>query len=230
MLYILAPILLRSIIMKDLMKVNIIPTKRLAILACALLSCSFFCQQAQATPINGTINFSGFVTLSKNPAMMTSSLVFTGSALTTLATGDYASIPPGTNAGSFTSFTFNDSSLAITSPAVPFVEWSFVFGGKTYQFLLDSPLNSGNVTLGHGGPNPSPWSFAVSGTGTATATGFDDTFGTFTLSGTGTAAHLTFAGSFSALGVTVPDGGATVALLGLALAGVELLRRKLKAA
>jgi hypothetical protein len=212
------------------MKVNVISTKRLAVLAGGLLSCSFFCQQAQATPINGTINFSGSVTLSKNPAMMTSSLVFTGPAFTTLATGDYASVTPGTSTnGSFTNFTFNDISLAITSPATPFVEWSFVFGGKTYQFLLDSPLSSGNVTLGHGGPNPSPWSFAVSGTGTATATGFDDTFGTFTLSGTGTGAHLTFAGSFSALGVTVPDGGATVALLGIALVGVEVLRRKLKA-
>jgi hypothetical protein len=199
----------------------------LAMLAIGFISCALFCQQAQATQINGTINFSGFVTLSKNPAMMTSSLVFTGPALTTLATGDYASIPPGTNAGSFTSFTFNDSSLAITSPAAPFMEWSFVFGGKTYDFVVNSPLTSGNVTLGHGGPNPSPWSFAVSGNGEAAASGFDDTPGTFTLSGTGTAAHLVFAGSFSALGVPVPDGGMAVALLGIAFVGLEVLRRKL---
>jgi VPDSG-CTERM motif len=194
----------------------------LAILATGLLSCTLFSQQARATLINGTINFSGFVTLSKNPAMMTSSLHFTGPAFTTLATGDYASIPSGTNAGSFTSFTFNDSSLAITSPATPFVEWSFVFGGITYQFLVDSPLTSGHVTLG-----PPLWSFAVSGTGTATATGFNDTLGVFTLSGTGTAAHLMFAGSFSAVGVAaVPDGGSAVALLGIALVAIEVLRRK----
>jgi hypothetical protein len=200
----------------------------LAMLAIGFISCALFCQQAQATQINGTINFTGFVTLSKNPAMMTSSLVFTGATFTTLGTGDYASIPPGTNAGSFTSFTFNDSSLAITSPAAPFMEWSFVFGGKTYDFVLNSPLTSGNVTLGHGGPNPSPWSFAVSGNGEAAASGFDDTPGTFTLSGTGTAAHLVFAGSFSALGAPVPDGGITVMLLGVALTGLGLVRRYVK--
>ena len=35
--------------------------------------------------------------------------------------------------------------------------------------------------------------------------------------------------SFSANGVAVPDGGSAVALLGLALTGIELLRRKLHA-
>jgi VPDSG-CTERM motif len=40
----------------------------------------------------------------------------------------------------------------------------------------------------------------------------------------------TFNGSFSLTGTVVPDSGSTVALLGLALAGVEVLRRKRKAA
>jgi hypothetical protein len=34
--------------------------------------------------------------------------------------------------------------------------------------------------------------------------------------------------SFSANGVAVPDGGSAVALLGLALTGIEVLRRRLK--
>ena len=36
--------------------------------------------------------------------------------------------------------------------------------------------------------------------------------------------------SFSAAGQAVPDGGSAVAVLGLALVGVEVLRRKRKAA
>jgi hypothetical protein len=40
----------------------------------------------------------------------------------------------------------------------------------------------------------------------------------------------TFNGAFSLTGLVVPDSGTTLALLGLALAGVEVLRRKLKAA
>jgi hypothetical protein len=36
--------------------------------------------------------------------------------------------------------------------------------------------------------------------------------------------------SFATNNNSVPDGGVTVALLGLALVGVEVLRRKLKAA
>ena len=38
--------------------------------------------------------------------------------------------------------------------------------------------------------------------------------------------HLNF--TFSANEVEVPDGGSTVALLGLALTGIEVLRRKLR--
>ena len=200
----------------------------LAMLAIGFISCGLFCQQAQATQINGTINFTGFVTLSKNPAMMTSSLVFTGPTLTTFETGDFASIPLGTNAGSFADFTFDDNTLEIINN--PFLFWDFTVGGKTYQFLLEPPfLTSGNVTLGHGGPNPSPWSFAVSGTGSAAISGFDDTFGAFTLSGTGTAEHLVFAGSFSVASAPVPDSGSAVALLGIAFVGVEGLRRMLSA-
>jgi hypothetical protein len=35
--------------------------------------------------------------------------------------------------------------------------------------------------------------------------------------------------SFSANGVAVPDGGSAVALMGIALTGIEVLRRKLRA-
>ena len=65
----------------------------------------------------------------------------------------------------------------------------------------------------------------VTATGTLHGAGFDDTAGTFTFTVTGTGVRFGFAANTVA---AAPDGGSAVALLGLALAGVEVLRRKLR--
>jgi VPDSG-CTERM motif len=69
----------------------------------------------------------------------------------------------------------------------------------------------------------------ITGTGTLTGNGFDPTPGAweFTSQSALGRRHLTF--SFSADTSAVPDGGSAVALLGIALVGVEALRRKFKA-
>jgi hypothetical protein len=65
-------------------------------------------------------------------------------------------------------------------------------------------------------------------TGTGTVTGHGQTFnGTWMFSAQGEGSGGIF--SFSASS-NVPDGGATVALLGLSLAGIEGIRRKLRRA
>ena len=68
----------------------------------------------------------------------------------------------------------------------------------------------------------------VAGTGTISGNGFDVTSGTWNFTTQNPSAHARF--SFSAAsGGAVPDGGSGVALLGIALVGIECLRRGLQA-
>jgi hypothetical protein len=68
--------------------------------------------------------------------------------------------------------------------------------------------------------------------GTLHGTGFDDTPGlySFTVSNPDGNPHVTFAFAAETIATPTPDGGSAVALLGIALIGIEGLRRKLKAA
>ena len=204
------------------------------ILATGLLSSGLFCQQAQATTIDGTIKFSGTLTaqilgtgidgINWNPPMNAVSY----------RDEDYSSVPIGTLA-TFTNFQWDSSTLAITTPATtPFVEWTFTIGSTTYDFILDNPLLPGTGITHTKWLRTNVWSVNVLGTGTAQITGFEDTVGVFSVSGTGNAAHLMFDASGIASdppsGDSVPDGGPAVALLGIALAGLEILRRKRRGA
>ena len=70
-------------------------------------------------------------------------------------------------------------------------------------------------------------SVTVDGTGTISGNGFDMTNGTWSFTTQNPSAHARF--SFSAATGSVPDGGSAVALLGIALVGIEGLRRGLQA-
>jgi hypothetical protein len=231
MLYILASVLLHQCITtKDPMKVNIIPTKKLAILSAAFCAVMFaFSHNASAVPhplppvtnltsgpINGAIDMSGTATL--NDTLLGSATAAT--AFTAVTVGG---TPTGTFTGTFgTSVTWK----AFSWPSNVLVDtlWTFMFSGKTYSFDLAnvSVFSQDNSFLN------------LMGSGTLHVSGFDDTPGSwsFTISNPSGGEHsnfeFTFANSQTAAGV--PDGGATVALLGLTLVGVEMLRRKLKAA
>jgi hypothetical protein len=86
--------------------------------------------------------------------------------------------------------------------------WSV--GGFTFDLIATNVFQNSSVLL-------------ISGTGIVT--GHGETFnGTWMLSSQGPGVNGLF--SFSASS-NVPDGGATVALLGLSLAGIEGIRRKL---
>jgi hypothetical protein len=207
------------------------------ILATGLLSSGLFCQHAQAMTIDGTITFDGTLT-----AQILSGGTIDGinwgpppNKVKTV-NGDYSLVPIGTSA-TFTNFQWNSSTLAITSPATsPFVEWTFTIGSTTYDFILDNPLTTGTIThttTKVGTRTTNLWAVTVLGSGTAQITGFEDTVGVFTVSGTGNAAHLSFDASGTAAGDPgdpVADGGPTVALLGIALTGLEVLRRKRRGA
>jgi hypothetical protein len=186
----------------------------LAVLATGLLSCALFSQQVQATPIQGNINFAGAVQFDTN-SLATASRVVTWfdsngnagfSSVQAGGTGDFAGIPAGTQATMAQPWIFNPSTP--TSGL-----WSV--GGFTFD-LLSSTIVTQTASL-----------LFVTGTGIVSGNGFDPTSMEWALSTQSAGGNLREIFSFSANGVAVPDGGSAVALMGLALTGIEVLRRKL---
>jgi hypothetical protein len=201
------------------MKVNIIPTKRVAILSfCAVMLA--FSYNASATPhplppvitastaIQGNITFSGGATLD------------TGDANTAHAVTSFVNTVVQSVSGDFDTF-INPLDLATFSaswvfdPSTP-TPGLWTAGGFTFALLTST------IDMRSGG------TLSVKGTGTISGNSFDPTVGTWSFTTQNPSANGTF--SFSASGLSVPDGGSAVALLGLALMGIEVLRRKLKAA
>jgi hypothetical protein len=177
----------------------------LAILATAFVT-------AQAYAFTGTVGFSGTMSQSTKKGVTTNH--FNADWVTLSGnTGDYAVVPGGvsTTVNDF-SFTGNNTfSPTLTAPVIP--QWTFTFGGVTYSFdltVLTSAFSSGG-------------SIAESGTGIAHIDG-QSVFATWALDGTGR--NFNFSASIHT--TATPDGGSAVALLGIALTGIEVLRRKLR--
>jgi VPDSG-CTERM motif len=170
----------------------------------------------QAIPITGSIDMSGTANNLNNTLLgsATSVAFFTGVTVGGAPTGTFA----GTVGSSVTWSGFSWPSNALVAPL-----WTFVSGATTYSFDL------ANVTVF----SQSNSFLNLMGSGTLHVTGFDDTPGSwsFTISNPTGGAHanfdFTFANSQTATGV--PDGGTTVALMGIAFVGLEGLRRMLRA-
>ena len=175
----------------------------LVFLALGLISCAFCVQQAQADDIN-VITFAGGVRLD-------SDTVNTATAVTAWVDPTVESV-----SGVFATF-------ATVGDAVTFTPiWSFNSGpvalfwqvdGFTFNLIVSTIIYQANGFL------------SVWGTGVITGHGYTSS-GTWRFTAQDDPADGVF--SFSAS--TVPDGGPTVALLGLALAGIEGIRRKLRKA
>ena len=186
----------------------------LAVLAIGFISCGLFSQQAQATLINGDIQFAGETRFDTN-SLATAHRVVTwfdvfhnaGFSSVTSGTGDFAGIFPGTQATMAQPWIFNPST---PTPGL----WSV--GGFTFD-LLTSTIVTQNAQF-----------LSISGTGIVSGNGFDPTNMEWSFSSQNAGGRPRTIFSFSANGVAVPDGGSAVALLGLALTGIEVLRRKLK--
>jgi VPDSG-CTERM motif len=211
------------------MKVNMIPTKRVAILSAASVCAAMlaFSYTASATPhplppvtsaaaIEGNINFAGAVHLDNNNLGSATTVVtwfdaFNNAGKTSVvpgATGAFSVIPAGTSATMAQPWVFNPS-----TPTAAL--WSV--GGFTFDLLSATVVSQSNTFLN------------VLGTGMVSGNGFAPTSATwsFTVNNSNGQPKMMF--SFAANNNSVPDGGITVALLGIALMGVEVLRRKLKA-
>jgi hypothetical protein len=186
-------------------------SKLLMIAAVAALTC-ILSTQVQAVPISGTIDFNGGATTDTgNLATANAFTSFSGVTVSTAVapTGDYSSVPGGTSVPTMNGFTFDPPG------GVPLL-WSFVSGGITYSFSLTS---ASVVAQSSGFLN-------VAGNGIASITGFDPTPGTFSITLTGSSGAPSKVFSFTAE-TAVPEGGATVALLGVGLVALAVARRKL---
>jgi hypothetical protein len=194
---------------------NIIKMAGVAAVALALTS------TLQATQITGNIGFTGSVTYdtsSPGTASEVTSWVAPTIVSPSLPTGTFSGVVlPGQNV-TFTSsiWTFADSTTIN-----PF----WMVDGFTFE-LLNSHIVSQGVDSGKG-------FVVVSGTGIVSGNGFTPTTMTWSFESQDPPAGAnpiswSFAASANSVS-TVPDGGATVMLLGIALSGVALLKKKLTA-
>ncbi|MBA3726629.1 MAG: hypothetical protein H0W86_09305 [Armatimonadetes bacterium] len=197
----------------------------LAMLATGVLGCSVLSQQAQAVQIDGTIGFTSAPHLtggSVSQAGGTTSLHFNNPMFVNFGTDNYA----GTTGKevTFTDFSFTGSGTGAALSSGSIVpEWTFTSGAITYSFDL---LNLTAGTFSSGNPN----ALSLQGMGIAHITGFDDTNASFSLQGTGKGFTFTILQASTTATPSVPEGGSAVALLGIAMAAVEALRRKIRVA
>jgi hypothetical protein len=173
-------------------------------------------QSIQATPITGNIGFTGGVTFNNNSAGNASAVTSWITPTVNLPpTGSFASILSGT-AVNFSSSIWNFNT---STPINNF--WSV--GGFTFELLASSITSQG-------GSGPGGGFIVVNGTGTVSGNGYTPTTLSWSFSSQDPKINSNpDTWTFSASASSIPDGGATVMLLGLALSGVALLRKKLTA-
>jgi hypothetical protein len=181
--------------------------KTLSILAAVLIGAAFTSQQINAAPITGGISLSGGYTVN------------TGNLNTATAFSSFSGVTVSSTSGSFTAVTTGGAVTMNPFTFAPFPVggvvplWSTT-AGSTASFDLTSLTSL---------QQPGDGSLTIKGTGTLHLTGFSNTPGSYLF----TANSLGGTFSFSSSNAALPDGGMTMALLGVALASVEGLRRKL---
>ena len=170
---------------------------------------------SQAVMIDGSVSFSGTFTVDNADLNLASEFLTFVDVTVDTPTGDYA--PVGQNYGpvTFTPFSFDGSEI------LPFQLWTFSMAGVTYSF------NSTSLVKDYASKNL----LSVEGSGTAYMTGKDPTPGNwyFSANRAGLKPNVTFSFSSSSDAFPVPDGGLTVTLLGLAMAGLGIVRRVVRA-
>ena len=168
-----------------------------------------------AAPITGGVAIGGDYT-----SDATGGNLMTATTITTIPGTFTASDLSGTFAsGTITDITF--ASPITVNPAGNLVPnkvlWTLKIGTTTYTFTVNSETQTVDV----------PTDLSLTGAGT-----FSDNAGDASVAGTYTLGFTATGGTFSFSGdnqVNVPDGGTTAMLLGGALMGLGLLKRKLMA-
>jgi hypothetical protein len=175
-------------------------------------------QSLQANQISGNIGFTGLVEYNTTSAGTASDVVGWANTQVLGTSGSFTTIANGT-AASFTSATW---ALATSSTIDNF----WVVGGFTFDLLSSHIVSQGYGASGDGFVVVSG-SGQVSNDGGATWSAINWSFTSQDPAVGSNPEVWTF--SASANNSAVPDGGATVILLGITLSGVALLRKKLVA-
>ena len=187
-------------------------TMKKLLLTFAAVACCAMAGQAYAD----SIGFFGSSSATGDSSKSSPTTVnFTNPWSVVASTGIFA----GTNGSSVTmsSFTFTGDGATAVCTVCPKTQWSFVSGGNTYKFSLESLQTAATR----------PTTIAAQGLGTVTISGGPSagTYGgSWSISGSGSGLKY----SFSFVTTTVPDGGSAVALLGIALTGIEAGRRLIR--
>ena len=187
-------------------------------LGIALVAAFSGVQDAQADPIHGTIDFTGSFTLnSATFANGTAFTSFSGVAVAEgTATGAYAGVPDGDPDPSpaVTMQIFQFDPVLAPSPLNPL--WAFAYGGTTYSFALNSVSvlyhDADFLWLGGSGV-----ASIDDGSGT-----FADTAGSWQFTGNSGGGEFGFSAN-----TTVPEGGNSLMLLGMVLAAIGFVARRL---
>jgi hypothetical protein len=189
------------------MKYSFLKTVSLAAVAFALA------QSVQATPITGTIGFTGRVVLDTDSASTATQVISWVNPTVNGTSGSFSSVATGTAATITQPWSFTTGSM----PSF----WSA--GGFTFNLAYSSITSQGGNAGTTGYVN-------VSGIGSVSGNGYDATsiIWNFSTQDPRIASNPD-SFTFSASNIAVPDGASTIALLGFALTGASMLRRKLAA-
>ena len=173
----------------------------LAVLAAALVTSG-----AQAAMVNGAITLAG------------GAIFDTNSLATATRVNTFLDVTVQSEDGDFAGFVADGDSVTMAVPYIftPSTPTPGLWSVGGFTFDLDGSV----VVLQNAD------FLIITGTGTLTGNGFDPTEGTWRFTAQSPSADGVF--SFSASGDFngVPDGGSTVALLGLGLTGIWMVRRK----
>lgn len=171
-------------------------------------------QTVQAVPITGSIGFTGGATIDTSSMGTATEILTWINPVATLDYQTFSSVAFGTPASIAGNWSFNDS-----TPITGFWKVGIFTFNLTSSYIFQQ-----------GGVAGSTGYVVVDGMGTVSAPGYDDTAMAWSFTAQDPAAGQNPASwTFSASSNSLPDGGATVMMLGIALSGVTLLKKKLKA-
>src|SRR4029453_9493060 len=174
-------------------------------LTLAVLTAALVASEAGAVMVDGAITFAGGAKFDTN------------SLATATRVTLFKSVKVMSEDGDFSAFVNDDDAVAMAVPYIftPSTPTPALWSVGGFTFDLDGSvvvLQNADFLL-------------ISGTGTITGNGFDPTPGTWSFTSQSPKAGGVFSFS-SSDGFAAPDGGSTVALLGLGLTCVWLIRRK----